>query len=357
MFLKPEDVTISNRSTVSECMKMLTQVMRFTNTIFVINSRNILVGSLTDGDIRRALLKGFTMESKAEEICKKNPIVAPENMPEENLIQLIKINNITDFPLIGENGKLIAVKRLKNEDIDTTKEKPLAMIMAGGEGMRLRPLTENEPKPMLKISGKPILHIIIELLRDSGFKKVIINIRYLGESIKDYFNDGSDFSIEIEYITEAKPMGTAGSIGLIPEKLRPTMPFLVLNGVLMTRLNFMAFRNFHMAAGYDFTLCGRPYKVDVPFGYPVIEGDIVTSFIEKPVFNYLVNSGIYCISPELIDRVPVNEYFDMPDLIKLAIEDKKRVGVFPLGEDYHEIGGLESYKTAEEFYKKHFLMD
>ncbi len=149
-------------------------------------------------------------------------------------------------------------------------------------------------------------------------------------------------------------MGTAGSLGIIPDAQKPQAPFLVVNGDLLTALNFRAFYDFHVAAGYDFTLCGRPYHVRVPFGYPVVEGDVVTAFQEKPTFTHLVNSGIYCLSPDIIEEVPPGEYMDMPDLIRRAIETGRRVGVFPLREEFHEIGRPESFEKAEAFYAEHF---
>jgi NDP-sugar pyrophosphorylase family protein len=173
--------------------------------------------------------------------------------------------------------------------------------------------------------------------------------------IEDHFGDGSDFGIRIDYIREPKPLGTAGSLGIIPDEMIPDGPFLVVNGDLLTTLNYRAFRDFHIAANYDFTLCGRPYEVQIPFGYPIINGDVITEFREKPKFVHLVNSGIYCLAPELIDYVPKNEYFDMPDLIRKVIEKGKRAGVFPLREKFHEIGRHESYKAAEEFYKNYFM--
>jgi NDP-sugar pyrophosphorylase family protein len=231
--------------------------------------------------------------------------------------------------------------------------KPVAIIMAGGEGLRLRPFTENTPKPMLKVGNKPILQIIVEMLKSFGYYDIIINIRYLGNIITDFFQDGKQFGVNINYIKEPKTMGTAGSIGLIPEVLKPKSPFLVVNGDILTLLNFKSFRDFHIAAGYDFTLCGRPYQHQIPFGYPVTKGELVIDFQEKPVFDFFVNSGIYCISPELIEKVSGNEYLDMPDLIRAAIDDNKRVGIFPLREEFHEIGRPESYSAAEQFYTKY----
>jgi NDP-sugar pyrophosphorylase family protein len=256
------------------------------------------------------------------------------------------------MPVVDEGGKVVYVLCL-NEFNDDTDEL-VAVVMAGGEGQRLKPLTDKIPKPMLKVGDKPILQIILESLRNSGFKRIVLNIRYLGHIIEDYFQDGSAFNLDIKYIHEPKPLGTAGGLGLIPEELRPNSPFLIINGDLLTTLNFEAFREFHIAAKYDFTLCGRPYEVQVPFGYPVINGDLVTEFREKPSFIHLVNSGIYCVAPDLIDEVPSREYFDMPDLIRKAIERKRRVGVFPLREKFHEIGRQESYEDAEEFYQNHF---
>ena len=353
--IDPKTLMISPESTIREAMSKMSRLgrLRAHNILLVMSSEGKLLGSITDGDIRRAFLRGCLLDTHVGEIAKKTPVVAPENMPQETMVELIKLNRIKNLPVIDRNGKVVYVKRLEDTFLESQMQ-ICAVIMAGGEGLRLRPFTENTPKPMLKIGGKPVLQIIIESLRNVGVKNLLINIRYLGDIIKDYFKDGSDFKVEIKYIEEPKPMGTAGSLGLIPEDLRPTSPFLVVNGDLLTTLNFKSFRDFHIAAKYDFTLCGRPYKVQIPFGYPVIEGDMVTAFREKPSFTHLVNSGIYCISPDLVKMVPVKEYCDMPDLIRTAIADGCRVGVFPLREEFHEIGRAESYKAAEKFYSEHF---
>jgi len=351
-----ESYIISSASTIREAMTKINQLGKYDRytILFVIDEHEKLIGSVTDGDIRRAFLNDFNMDSFIGDICKKTPIIAPKGMSDESMAQLIKINQIQKLPIVDEEGRIIGVKTGEFEDTEVNNEQ-VAVIMAGGEGMRLRPLTENVPKPMLKVGGKPILHIIVDSLKNFGFNKFIINIRYLGHIITEYFQDGSSLNVSIEYIEEPKPMGTAGSLGLISVNSRPTEPFLVVNGDLLTTLNFKAFRDFHIAAKYDLTLCGRPYEVQIPFGYPAIEGDIVTAFREKPTFTHLVNSGIYCLTPQLIDKVPVSEYFDMPDLIREAIKDKKRVGVFPLREEFHEIGRPESYKAAEHFFNKYFL--
>jgi len=353
----PKPFMTSSKSSITDAMKKLSNLGKYYshNILLLTDSNGILEGSVTDGDIRKAFLNGATMETTLDEISTKTPIVAPEGMTEEKMLQLLKINKIQSLPIVNTDGAVVGIKQLEDEIEFKISGNVYAMIMAGGLGSRLRPLTLDKPKPMLKVCNKPILQIIIESLRHFGFKKIFINVRYLSDIIINYFKDGSDFDVNIQYIKEPKPMGTAGSISLIDEKLLSNKPFLVINGDILTTINYRSFLDFHIAAKYDFTLCGRPYNIKIPFGYPVIEGDIVTAFKEKPDFVHLVNSGIYCISPELINMVPKNKYFDMPDLINSAILNKKRVGVFPLREPFHEIGRHETYKAAEGFYQKFFL--
>ena len=353
-----KDMFIKEGTTVIDAMKQLTKLgsKKQNNILLVVDNGKSLVGTLSDGDIRRAFLAGLTREALVEDICKKTPIIAPEFLSSEGIKQLMVLNRIHNIPVVNKDKTVLYVEYLEGLDL-TSKMELVAVVMAGGEGTRLRPLTNDIPKPMLEVGNKPILQIILESLRKAGFKRILLNVRHLSHIIKSYFKDGSEFDLNIEYIEEPKPMGTAGSLGIIPTELIPSGPFIVVNGDLLTTLNFRAFYDFHIAANYDFTLCGRPYEVEVPFGYPVIDGDVVTAFREKPIFTHLVNSGIYCISNELIDEVPKNEYFDMPDLIRRTIELGKRVGVFPLREEFHEIGRPESYRTAEEFYRTHFMQN
>ncbi|KPA17961.1 alcohol dehydrogenase [Candidatus Magnetomorum sp. HK-1] len=355
--ISPKQFIANKKTTIKEAMEKLSSLGKhYSHNILLLTDKNEnLEGSVTDGDIRKAFLNGATMETTLQEIGSKTPIVAPEGMPDENMLQLLKINKIQSLPIVNDDGIVVGIKKLEDELDYGRSDNSYAIIMAGGLGSRLMPLTSDIPKPMLKVCDKPILQILIESLKYYGFNDIVINIRYLSDIIVDYFKDGSDFDVNIQYIKEPEPMGTAGSLGLIDNGILSEKPFLVINGDILTTLNFRSFFDFHNAAEYDFTLCGRPYKVKIPFGYPVIEGDTVTEFKEKPEFVHLVNSGIYCISPELVQMVTKNEYFDMPDLIDAAIESKKRIGVFPLREAFHEIGRIETYKEAEGFYKKHFL--
>ncbi len=321
--------------------------------VLVVDTNGLLLGTATDGDIRRALLLGPDLDSPVKDAMNSNPIVAPETLPDSALLTLMRANTIRHLPLVDGEGPVVAMGYLEVAPVSGV-DCWTAIVMAGGEGQRLRPLTETIPKPMLPVGGRPVLEILLDSLRVSGFGRVLISVGYLRSVIQDHFGDGSQYGLEVEYLVEEEPLGTAGALGLISQDRRPATPFLVVNGDLLTSLSFAAFRDFHIAADYDLTLCCRPYEIQVPYGYPVVEGDLVTSFREKPTFHYLVNSGIYCLSPELLDRVPQATAYNMNDLIDTLCEAKAcRVGVFPLREPFHEIGQLEAYDDAEKFYSAH----
>jgi len=337
---------------IRDVMQLINSQGRIT-TVIVVDDIHKVLGTVTDGDIRRGLLGNITMNDEISKVMNNSPIMVPSSMPKENMLELMKVNDIFHLPVVDIGGKLVGVQERINDEA-LANGKMVAVIMAGGEGLRLRPLTENVPKPMLKVSNKPILEILIECLARCEFKKFIINLGYLGEVIEDYFKDGSHLGIDISYVREPKRLGTAGALGLLPKDQRPKDSFLVINGDLLTNLNFKMFREFHINGDYSFTLCGRPHKVQIPFGYPVVNGDLVTDMREKPEFTYLVNSGIYCLSPDLIDYVPKNEFFNMTDVIDCCMKDNRRVGMFPLGEKFHEIGRHESYDQAHTFYQEVF---
>ena len=224
----------------------------------------------------------------------------------------------------------------------------IAVIMAGGEGIRCRPLTATTPKPMLKVGGVPLLEILLGQLVRAGCERVFLNVRYLSEQIVSYFGNGAGFNVDVQYLREPAPYGTAGGLSLIPRELRPTEPFLVVNGDLLTPIDFAAFYGFHRAKGRALSLVGRTHAIAVPYGFPVTQGDQVVSFEEKPMFLITVNSGIYCLEPGLLDVI--EPPCDMPTVIRWACPN---VSLFPLTVPYHEIGTPASYAHAEAFYQEH----
>lgn len=357
MRINPDTLCVTVDTILSEVMKVIDRGQ--IGIALVVNGNRLLQGTVTDGDIRRGLLRGLTLDTPIREVMQGSPIVATENMPEAFMLELMRVNSIRHLPIVDDRGRIVALEYMDVSEVTGTayKEPPTAVVMAGGEGKRLRPLTEGLPKPMLPVGDRPVLDILLTSLQRSGFQRILISVGYLRQAIQDYFQDGSTRGLDIHYLVEDEPLGTAGALGLIPDNLKPVQPFLVVNGDVLTRLNFAVFRDFHVATGYDFTLCCRPYEVSIPFGYPVLDGDLVIGFKEKPTFHYLVNSGIYCLSPGLLDRVAPHTFLNMTDLIEDVYRSEARVGVFPLREPFYEIGRIESYEKAEAFYRKHFYMD
>ncbi|MBI4204017.1 MAG: nucleotidyltransferase family protein [Betaproteobacteria bacterium] len=346
------DLCLSPTATVHEAMTLLNRSAK--GIVFMVDDRRKLRGAMTDGDIRRFLLRGGGLDDAVEAAMKGRPLVAPLGTPARTITALMTANQVRQIPVVDDEGRLVDVFFAETGHMSQTM---VAVIMAGGEGLRLRPLTEAMPKPMLRVGGRPLLETIVMSLKAAGYERIFINVRYLAEVIESHFGDGGRLGVEIHYLREPKPLGTAGGLSLIPTSLWPESPFLVVNGDLLTKLNFGVFRDFHIAEGYAMTICGRPYEVKVPFGYPVVNGDIVTEWREKPSFTYLVNSGIYCLDPELVEKIPKDESYNMPDLVAQAGKDGLRVGVFPLREPFHEIGRIDSYNAAEKFYKEHFAVD
>src|SRR5439155_20413293 len=315
MRVELNSVVVLPSAAISAAMECIERNMH--GIALAVDGQGRLVGTITDGDIRRGLLRGLTLDSPVTEVVNRAPVVVPESFAPEAIAGLMRANAVRHMPLVDGEGRVTALEVL-TAAFETNDGCPAAVLMAGGEGVRLRPLTDTVPKPMLDVGGRPFLEIIVGALKASGFRRLFINVRYLRHVIEQYFGDGSKWNLEIHYLREPAPLGTAGGLALIPRDLRPESPFLVLNADILTRLNFGILREFHIAADYDITLCGRPYEVRIPFGYPQIVGDLVTDFKEKPVITHLVNSGIYCLNPELLDEVPPVEKFDMPDLIRKA---------------------------------------
>ena len=225
----------------------------------------------------------------------------------------------------------------------------IAIIMAGGEGRRLLPLTETTPKPMLPVGGVPVIETIVRRLDAAGCTTIYVVVRHLHERII-----GHCFGRPVGYLLEPEPYGTAGGLSLLPANARPTEPFLVVNADILCPIDFAAFRDWHIAEGNALSLVGREHTYMLPYGYPIVytakETSAVMDFREKPTFMYRVNSGIYCLDPVLLDAVP-RGYFDMPDLIRWACA-RATVGLYPLTVPFHEIGSLESYAAAEAFYER-----
>lgn len=306
----------------------------------VVSAAGQLVGTLTDGDIRRCLLSGGTLATPVCEAMNTQPLSAPSGSSDGYLLDLMRRGNVMAVPLVSADGgfdRLVHLTDLAPEHVSAESANfAFAVIMAGGEGMRLRPITENIPKPMVEIGGVPLLERQIERLIEAGVKRVYLSVNYLSHVIEGYFGDGSRLGIEIRYLREREKLGTGGALSLLPEV--PDAPFLVMNGDILTTSDFSNLGVFHNSHKADITVAAIDYHVNIPFGVIHNEGPHVTKLAEKPSQRFLCNAGIYVLSPSALGLVLHGKPFNMTDLIEACLRKGRSVAVFPVHEYWSDIG-------------------
>lgn len=310
----------------------------------VLDNHGHLKGIVTDGDIRRAILKGLTLEVSVQEVMNKNFTFASTETSHHDVLATMRAKIINHMPILNPQGILVDLVTLEEFNGYIEKEN-IVVLMAGGLGMRLRPLTNDCPKPMLKVGNKPILENILDCFIEQGFRKFYISVNYLSEHIENYFGDGSQYNIEIHYIREDKQLGTAGALSLLP--IVPRHPFIVMNGDLLTRVNFSNMLHFHTDHYAMATMAAREFEMQVPYGVVKLEAGFVQDIEEKPMYKYFVNGGIYTLSPEVLEYIPQNQYLDMPNLLKNLIQNHEKVSAFPIREYWMDVGGMEELKKAQ----------
>ncbi|MCW7471412.1 nucleotidyltransferase family protein [Leptospira kanakyensis] len=313
--------------------------------VLVVDESNSLLGTVTDGDIRRGLLKGLDMNKPIQTIMNSNSFVVLPTMSSDLVLQLMKANKIHQIPIVDENRKVFGLHVL-DDILLPNKMENLFVIMAGGKGVRLRPYTENCPKPLLPVAGKPILEHIIERAKADGFYKFIISIHYLGHMIEEYFQDGKKWNVEIEYLREETPLGTAGALSLIKEKF--TLPFLVSNGDVLTHIRYSDLLDFHVDHKATATMAVRLHEWQHPFGVVHTKGVDIIDFEEKPVYKTHVNAGIYALSSDIIPYLKNNEYMDMPTLFSKIKNSTKKTIVYPMHESWMDIGRPDDYESLNK---------
>lgn len=315
--------------------------------VLVLDENNILKGTVYDGDIRRALLKGISLASSIKEAMFKNFIRVSNQSSYRNIIEIMQKNSISHVPITDEKDKFLGLHVLENYGFKKdSKEFPNSvLLMAGGRGKRLMPLTENCPKPLIRINDKPLLEIIIEQCVASGLKNFYISVHYLSDQIIDYFGNGEKWNINISYLHEEKPMGTAGALSLLPQTI--THPLLIINGDILTKINIPQFLNFHQNNKADISISGSEYYYKSPYGIIDVEGINFKSIKEKPTFKHFINAGIYIINPSIIDEIKNEQYLDMPDLLNKSLRKKYNVIVYPIYEYWLDIGRVDNLNKAK----------
>lgn len=318
----------------------------------VVDKKGYLLGTVTDGDIRRGILKGVSLDSAIKEVMNDSPIYETSEKSSLFYKKVMFEKKLKQLPIVDEFNKVVRI--LFIDDLNRRAQKQnIVVLMAGGLGSRLRPLTDDIPKPMLKVGEKPILETIIESFKHFGFSRFILCVNYKKEIVKDYFRDGTAFGVEIEYIEETKRLGTAGALSLLKEK--PDASFFVMNGDLLTKINFEQLLDFHQQNDAEATMCVREYEYQIPYGVIETEEHKLLSIVEKPVHKSFVNAGIYVLNPKVLTIIPHDTFFDMPDLFKTLIESKKKASVFPLREYWLDIGRMSDFEKANGDFSGVFL--
>jgi len=338
---------LSPSQTIGRVMALMEQ--NASGLVLLVDGQDRLLATITDGDIRRAFLDGCGIDDSAGRLLEAKahapgPICGRLGQDAEEMAALMRARRIRHLPVLDGEDRVVDVVFL--ESFAPRASMPLnALVMAGGFGVRLRPLTDCLPKPMLPIGDRPLLEIIIARLRKAGVGRVFISLHYLAEKIVDHFGTGEDFGVEITYIRETTPLGTAGAIGLLPPS---DIPLLVINGDVLTAVDFNAMFQFHREHGAALTVAMRGYQLQVPYGVLRCDGHKVVSLVEKPTYSYLTNAGLYVLSPEVAASIERDQRLDMPELIERLITDGQNVSGFPIIEYWLDIGSHSEYDRARQ---------
>lgn len=309
----------------------------------ILNTDGTLAGILTDGDIRRAILRGQDLQTPVSEAMNCTPTVALASTPRDEILSLMRLKVFHHLPLVDDAGQVVGLSTL-DELIGTNDRPNWVVLMAGGLGTRLQPLTDECPKPLLMVGGRPILEIILESFAEQGFKRIFLSVNHKAEMIRNHFGTGERWGVQVEYLHESIPLGTAGALSLLPE--RPTAPVVVMNGDILTRTNFDNLLRFHVAQGAVATMAVREYDFQVPYGVVRLNGAQIEAIEEKPVQKFFVNAGIYALSPEVLDHLPTKTMLDMPTLFEHLIVAGKTTAAYPLCEYWLDIGQIPDYQKA-----------
>jgi dTDP-glucose pyrophosphorylase/CBS domain-containing protein len=340
--LRLDSAVISPTASIAEAIAVLDRAG--TGALVLCTQDRILRGLLTDGDIRRAILQGKPTDAACDTIATRMPMVAPRFTSSSEALDLMNQHDINHLPVVDAEHRVVEFL-LRRDLVPDLRLELSAVIMAGGYGKRLLPLTESVPKPMLPVGDRPLLELIIQQLRRSGIRDVDLTTHYLPESIVNHFGDGVGFGVRLNYLKEDHPMGTAGGLR---QMKRPSGPFLVMNGDILTGVPFQEMLTYHRKHRAMLTVGVRRYDMQVPFGVVECEGVRITKLQEKPSLSFFINAGTYLLEPSAWDYIPEGRPFDMTDLIQTLIDAEQTVASFPIMEYWLDVGRHEDYQKAQE---------
>jgi len=344
-----KDIAIRSDATVREALETIDRGAK--QIALVVEDACHLSGTITDGDIRRALLRGAQLDSAVVEVMNSNPVTGLLEEDSRIWQRTMQRHSLHHLPILDKHGCVIELAEFRAPS-EPTRTTPI-VIMAGGLGTRLRPLTEEIPKPLVPVGPKPVLETIIENFASQGFENIHLCLNYKGQMIRDYFGDGGHLGVNIDYVTEDRRLGTAGALSLLPSV--PEEPIVVMNGDLLTKVDFVRLLEFHNKQDFVATMAMREYSHQVPYGVLRIgDGYRIEQLREKPVERHYVNAGIYVLSPEALRLVPEQKFYDMPTLFQRLMDMQRPVGSFPLRDYWIDIGRIEDLERASEEFAEMF---
>lgn len=346
-----QETLVPSTATIKQAIETIERA--FAKVALVVDGNQRLLGTVTDGDVRRGLLRGVQLGDLVSSVMNKHPRVATPNDDPAQVLDMMRQNICRQVPIVDADGRVVALKTLE-EALRVPERSNWVFLMAGGRGQRLRPLTDECPKPMLPVAGRPILQIILESMVQQGFRRFFMAVNYKRQVVQKHFGDGSAWGAEIRYVEEKEdlPLGTAGALGLLPE--RPDHSMIVMNGDILTKVAFGSLLDFHHEHKSIATMCVRDYFLQVPYGVVEVDSHQLAEVVEKPVHRFLVNAGIYVLEPEAIALVPPDAAYDMPALFERLARENRPPSVFPIREYWLDVGRVDDFNKANDDYVREF---
>ena len=344
-----QNTIVDPSSTIKDALEVIDrEALRL---VLVVDKNDCLLGVVSDGDIRRGLLKNLSLSTEITQVMNSTPITAEASTSREELKAIMTRKDILSIPIL-DNQKVVDLVTINGLHNNSHSYENPVFLMAGGFGTRLRPLTDSCPKPMLKIGDKPILETVIRSFIKAGFVNFFISTHYLPEKIEQHFGDGSDFGVKITYVHEDTPLGTGGALGLLAGVLPNDLPLIMMNGDVLTTIDFERLLEFHIKNSADATICVREYDYKIPYGVITGQGSKIKSMVEKPVQRFFVNAGIYVISQRVVNSVGTNCCIDMPTLLEQHMHERDNLLMFPIYEYWLDIGRIDDFNRAQDDFKK-----
>lgn len=345
-----KEIILQPNTSLREAMRVLDKGSL--RIVLVCNEASKLLGTVTDGDIRRGLLSDADMQDPVTKVMNSQPTCVQDTASSLQRLKLMQARDLLAIPIINSQGYVVGIETLA-QALQIKKHDNPVFIMAGGFGTRLQPLTDHCPKPMLPVGDKPMLEHLINQFIAHGFHNFYISTHYLPEVIKNHFGNGSEWGITIQYVHEENPLGTGGALGLLPKNL-PDLPLIMMNGDVLTKLNYTQLLSHHKNQKFDATMCVREDEHRVPFGVIETDEQLIVNMVEKPTYRYKVNTGIYIVNPEIIAAVQANQCIDMPTLLEQNRQLGKRIGTFTSYDYWLDIGQMKDYQKAQSDIETYF---